>query len=173
MSNWINKLVEFVLSLLQNKTTEQTAESGYTSAIPKPEKTNPLRPYVDYNSKKIGEVEITNIGFPQQKTGYSVSAKIPQVRITVHAIEAGKVVFNLFVDGNRDSINNPEKETAVYTKGDRSIVTMDLPNGPTARQVGKHTLTIEQVYLAGRDDTTGEYCQMYATKTLNYEVFGV
>lgn len=171
MANIFTTILKLFLALiLGSNEPEQTPETKTESAaivVP----ANPLRPYVDYNSQKVGEVEITDFMFNDlSRKGYSLSRGIPNIWIKTKAIVAGSVDFTVFVDGNKDSINNPKGETATYTLGEEKKVILELPNGPTAREIGPHTVTIQQSYNSGRDDTTGETHAVYASQTFAYEV---
>jgi len=169
MANILQTVLKLIFDLLFGKPEEVETKPKTENAIEEPQ--NPDRPYVDYVSQKVGEVEITDLMFNDlSRTSYSLKKGIPNIWIKTKAIVSGSVDFTLFVDGNKDSINNPKGKTSTYPLNVEKIIILELPNGPTAREIGTHTVTIQQSYNSGRDDTTGETHAVYASKTFVYGV---
>lgn len=169
MSNLLKTIFNLIFALLFGNSEQTASVTQETNAIVVPD--NPTRPNKDSDGQNVGEVEITDFMFNDlSRTGYSLSRGIPNIWIKTKAKVAGVVDFTVYVDGNKDSINNPEGKSATYTLGEEKKVILELPNGPSARELGAHNVTIRQSYNSGRDNTTGEIHTVYASKTFAYEV---
>ena len=128
------------------------------------------RPYTDINSTKVGEVKIDNPQFTNS-TGlkYSIT-NVPEFIFTCIPMVSGNVTFRVYADNNKDDLNNPELQTATFTEGGASKQLRFRMKMQAARQVGMHTISVDQICWTARRADGARVYTTYSTDTYTFEV---
>lgn len=128
------------------------------------------RPYTDINNTKVGEVKIDNPQFANTVgLKYSITS-VPDFIFTCIPMVSGNVTFRVYADNNKDDLNNPELQTATFTEGGASKPLRFRMKMQAARQVGMHTISVDQICWTARRSDGARMYTTYSTDTYTFEV---
>lgn len=151
-------IIQKILELLFGTKTEQPCIDCVTK-----------RPYTDINSTKVGEAYID---YPQFTKYISMRYKVsdvPEFKFRYTTKVTGNVTFKIYADGNKDDLNNPEMKTVTLKEADGGWILFPMKMF-AARQVGHHTISIDQLCWTSRNPDGSRVYTTYATNTYEFEV---